>query len=112
MNQAISENPPIAVADSDGAKGRAEMSAIARLENWHSAHKARWAKIEIDDGYGATCWRVDLHGEGKRTVHASECSFMEGDLPENAVTAETEDDCFPGLEATINAALDKWEGRK
>lgn len=39
------------------------MTTIERLEKWNGGHKARSVSIEVDDGYGATCWRVTLTGE-------------------------------------------------
>ena len=37
---------------------------LQRLEKWKHGHKARSVKISIDDGYGATCWVVELWGKG------------------------------------------------
>lgn len=103
----------------------AERDAIAELEKWNSGHKARYVQIDIDDGYGATCWRVRLNGENNGEVHASEVQFFNGDPPANVVLARREladgtvirpdgslftddGDDWPGLAATILAAIDHW----
>jgi hypothetical protein len=33
------------------------------LQEWNFKHKARSVNISIDNGYGATCWMVELFGE-------------------------------------------------
>jgi hypothetical protein len=84
---------------------------IDRLNNWVTAHKSHSAKIEIDNGYGATCWRVELH-VGKHVIHAAEVSFFEDGhyTPENIVYIASDiDEGWPGLAATIKAALDRAE---
>ena len=81
--------------------------AIAELERWKSKHKARWCAISIDDGYGACCWEVVLQGEEGGKVIAAEAQFMGGQPPPNGVIAPGGD--WPGLAATILAALDHWE---
>jgi len=67
--------------------------AIERLEAWRNGDKSRCVEISIDDGYGGTCWVVSLGGTG-------------GQL--RMTEAEVGDD-WPGLAATIHAALDKAE---
>jgi hypothetical protein len=94
-------------------------STLTRLQKWKSGHKARSVKISIDDGYGATCWVVELWGKGKKFedkkegyVFAAEVNFFEYDkLPEYVVyiVDGNSDEDWPGLEAVINAALDKAE---
>lgn len=98
--------------------------AIASLEAWKYANKGRWVEISIDNGYGATCWRVLLGNtnvtrkEGwafqKRkdevgaVVSAAECPFFEYDsIPPNVVFINTEEETFPGLAKVILAALDR-----
>ena len=100
------------------------MTTIERLENWNNGHKARSVQIEIDDGYGATCWRVHLFFEkigDYKDIEAAECPFWEYDkdkIPPNIVFAcgpdEDNDDWEPfvGLDKTINAALDCFERLK
>jgi hypothetical protein len=86
------------------------MDAIQRLEKWKYGHKSRSGQIEIDDGYGATCWRVELRGNGKE-VFAAETNFFTGKAKENVVfvvDGDSKED-WPGLSATIHAALDKAE---
>lgn len=97
------------------------MNALERLEAWKSGHKARSVKINIDDGYGANCWEVELWGQGKKKegaggyVYAAECAFFESDkpLPNYVVYLhDGNDDAdwdWPGLDAVINAAIDKAE---
>ena len=88
------------------------MNTIERLENWRNVHKSRSVEIAIDNGYGASCWKVILHA-GKQTIEAWECSFLEFDrakVPLRIVIVKTEkDDDWPGLERTINAAIDRAE---
>ena len=94
------------------AKILKDPNCIKRLEDWKQGHKNRSVEIGIDDGYGATCWTVTLNA-GKKKVVASEVSFWECDapLPEHIVFVRSEDDesDWPGLEATINAAIDRAE---
>jgi hypothetical protein len=96
-------------------KGEMESRKVARnplaeLEAWEYAHKARAALIEIDNGYGATCWSVTLHGEGKRRVIAAECAFVEGTPKTDVVFVSTDEseDPFVGLGPVILAAIDQW----
>lgn len=72
---------------------------LKRLEAWKAGHKSRRVIIDIDDGYGATCWRVDLHGKGTEVLTEE-------------ITLRLIQGCgsdWPGLAATINAALDRAE---
>lgn len=90
--------------------------ALAVLEAWRSKEKCRWVKIEIGDGYGATCWRVELH-RGPHAVYCSETTFIkyigvnpewqehEGDLYCCVVAGDSLDD-WPGLAATIRKAIE------
>ena len=98
------------------------MNTIERLEKWKYGHKCRTVLIEIGDGYGATCWSVELKHENGKTI-AEESSFWS--LPEEEggekayreaakqqgvvfAVADDEDD-WAGLERTINAAIDAFE---
>ncbi len=89
------------------------MDTIKRLENWKSGHKSRYTHIYIDDGYGATCWNVALYGKERKIVYAAEVNFIESDapVPENVVFVidGNSDEEWPGLEAVINAAIDRAE---
>ena len=99
--------------------------AIAELETWKSKHKARSCSIHIDDGYGASCWVVELKGENKGEVHAAEVNFFLGTPTKNTIFVHfekldgtmvksdgniisDEDNDWPGLAATILAAIDHW----
>ena len=89
------------------------MNTLERLEKWKCGHKARAVKIFVDDGYGASCWEVILYGIGRKEVTASEVNFWVGDqpTPENivyVVDGDSDED-WPGLERTIDAALDRAE---
>lgn len=94
------------------------MNTIERLENWKSGHKNRSVAIEIDDGYGATCWSVYL-AAGSVKIEAHEVSFFEctpEQVPETTVFVrppwvEDDDNDYdrPGLEQTINATIDRAE---
>lgn len=104
----------------DRLKGR---DPLAELEAWNSGHKARSVQINIDDGYGATCWTVRLSGEDKRVVDAAECSFFcyrKEDVPAYMVIlvkgdepwmAGGEWEKWPGLGPVILAAIDRWNAR-
>lgn len=91
-----------------------EHDLLLRLEKWRNENKSRFVQLGIDNGYGATCWTVDLGGNGK-TVHAAEVSFWAGEAknaPEHVVFVVDGDDCendLPGLHATLAAALDLAE---
>lgn len=95
---------------------------LARLEAWSNGHKARSVEIESPNGYGAGCWSVTL-GHERGTTQAAEVSFWTRP-PEKggevAYRAECEkvgvvfarnigDRGWPGLEATITAALDAFD---
>jgi hypothetical protein len=73
-------------------------SPLARLEAWRMKHKNRSVSVTIDDGYGAACWEVELIA-GKEAVLVSEASIMEPGQD------------WPGLAATIIAALEHAEGK-
>ena len=90
--------------------------AIEALEAWKHKERCRWVQIEIDDCYGATCWRVQLH-RGAKAVYCSETNFFasegvdptwhekDGNLYCCVVDGDSMDD-WPGLAATIKKAID------
>lgn len=92
------------------------MDVLKRLEAWKNAEKCRSVSIAIDDGYGATCWRVNLH-RGESLVNCWETSFIcypgvdpwwhevDGHLWCCVVPGDDMDD-WPGLESTIERAID------
>lgn len=110
------------------------MDAIEKLEEWNSKHKARCCSIEIDNGYGATCWVVELHGE-KGKVHACETGNYDEDIGEEMLVKNEENDYiahyvdtaaspktlyvssiknpkdWPGLKRVILAAIDVYENK-
>jgi hypothetical protein len=99
--------PTLAAAEA-ALSSAAATPLLLRLEEWRNGHKSRSAQIAIDDGYGATCWTVDLGGNGK-TVHAAEVSFSESEdngAPENVVFVAGEGNDWPGLHATLATAMD------
>jgi hypothetical protein len=89
-------------------------SALGRLEDFVNGHKARHCRIEIDDGYGATCWRIELYTE-KGMIHVAEVAFLENadgtplKLKPNCYVVRQEDDDseWPGLEKVVDMAVDK-----
>ena len=93
-----------------------DYDAIYELEKWNNSHKAHSVSIDIDNGYGATCWTVTLY-KGKRKVVCSETNFIEsegidpmwqeheGDLYCVVVDGDEMDD-WPGLNATIKRAIE------
>jgi hypothetical protein len=92
------------------------MSVIERLEKWKGSHKSHSVQIGIDDSYGATCWEVELRrrsetGKPQRIV-ASEVQFWKGTPQPWFVVVADEDDDWPGLEATIAAALNAADAGK
>ncbi len=99
------------------------MTPLARLETWSHGHKARSVEIECPNGYGAGCWSVTLTHE-RGVTRAEEVSFWTWPKEkggEVAYRAEAEkagavfakgiddDRDWPGLEATITAALDAFD---
>lgn len=101
----------------DAEAGRTESterpSAMQRLENWYAGHKARAVKIDIDDGYGAASWGVTLWMEGKRKVECYEAAGLPLEGADKFCLYNDDPDCkyedWPGLEATIHAAIDRAE---
>jgi len=108
------------------------MNTLQRLEKWKSGHNARSVSIQIDDGYGASCWTVELYGQGNADhesfgpyeykpgyVYAAEVSFFLSDkepprnyvyvIPNYKEEVDNKDWDWPGLEAVINAAIDRAE---
>lgn len=85
-------------------------SACEKLEDWIGKDKSRSASIDIDDGYGATCWRVVLR-RGENYVECWETRFIgvkEKDQnwnEENGNLHVTVDEDEPGLEKTILYAI-------
>ena len=88
-----------------------ETDTLKRLETWRIGHKARSVSIAIDNGYGATCWEVQLTGQGGKSVTAAECNFWahDGPVPDEFVCVCDGDNDWPGLAAVINAAIDRAE---
>lgn len=110
------------------------MNTIERLENWNNQHKSHSCTIEIDNGYGASCWCVELHGL-QLTVKACEtgssdpdelaefgaCLVIETDRYRGFIVAtawsketlwvapEVGNDDWAGLERVINCAIDYYE---
>ena len=90
--------------------------AARALEAWVSEEKCRSATIAIDDGYGATCWRVELR-RGRSTVLCSETNFVareavdpmwheqDGCLYCCVIDGDSERFDWPGLSATIRHAI-------
>lgn len=83
-----------------------ERDALKRLESWKHAHKRRSVRIDIDNGYGATCWEVRLDGENAGFVEAFEHC---GNQTDNRVSVMQDGEDWPGLNATIMAAIVRWE---
>lgn len=81
-------------------------SATDALEKWVSAHKSHSARINHDDGYGASYgWEVELWlgAKGKLSVVESFCNNEFRDADPIDLTAEQE---LPGLDWTIRKALE------
>lgn len=90
------------------------MNTLTRLENWKSGEKCRSVEINIDDGYGATCWEVALQ-RGKKSVlcvestrEPKDCERIEKD-GNLFVRCPATDGDWSGLEAVINCAIDAAE---
>ena len=73
---------------------------LGRLEAWSRGHKARAVAVRHDGGYVATCWVVDLSFEPTAGVNRSSTS-------EASLMGDGDD--WPGLAATVAAALDGWD---
>ena len=73
------------------------VNVLERLEKWMFGHKARQGQIDIDDGYGATCWHVCLMSKDPDN----------NDL--KVVQLSWADDEELSLSDTINRALDKTQ---
>lgn len=88
-----------------------QIEPITRLESWIAKHKGHSVSIDRDDGYGASCWTVDLFGVrgadfGK--IKAYESSGVNED-PDLVAVWDREHNDWPGLAAVIHAALDRAE---
>lgn len=93
---------------------------IDRLEKWKNGHKARSVCLDHDDGYGASCWMIQLRHENG-TTRCQEVAFVtsgdrdkdrEAAKKQGVVTAnDFDEDCndWPGLAKTINCAIDAFE---
>lgn len=42
------------------------MDLLERLENWRGQHKSNACNINHDDGYGASCWEVELQSRDRK----------------------------------------------
>ncbi len=81
---------------------------LKRLEDFVGSHKARCASIHVDDGYGASCWMVELFHENGRTC-GSEVCFWEPRPELVAFPEDADDEDWCGLEKTLAATLDAFE---
>jgi hypothetical protein len=82
---------------------------LKRLQEFIHRHKARSCSMDIGNGYGATCWSLELTTE-KGTIRVAETGFISGTLkPDCYVVVDGDADDFewPGLERVINLALEK-----
>jgi hypothetical protein len=94
--------------------------AIERLEKWKCGNRARSVTISKDDGYGASCWLVELRHESGNT-QAYEVQFLSfpGEkerfilecmlLGTVYIPEDEESDDRPGLAKTIHFAIDAFE---
>lgn len=96
---------------------------LKELEEFNHGHKARAVSLDIDDGYGATCWSLRLCNEKGKTITVSECSFFElpdpsgklGDIPyyeskdpKDGIIIFVDrdlDNYWPGLERVVELGL-------
>lgn len=82
---------------------------LKRLQDFIRGHKARSCVMEVGNGYGATCWTINLMTE-KGLICVAETSFISGALQPDCyvvVDGDAEDFEWPGLEKVINLALEK-----
>lgn len=82
---------------------------LQRLQRFIHGHKARWCSMSVGNGYGATCWELEL-GTERGTIWVAETSFFDGILKPDCyvvVDGDAEDFEWPGLERVINLALEK-----
>lgn len=78
--------------------------AIERLEKWKTKYRA--VSIECDDGFGASCWIVELYHSKGRTV-AMACGDSYREASPGRIYTGNED-----LESTIHAAIDAFDSGK
>lgn len=78
--------------------------AITRLESWKYARKDRAVEIDIDDGYGSSAWHVMLKHNKGFTSAVEYCVPREGYVSVGDIDGD-----WPGLAATIHAAIDGFE---
>lgn len=102
--------------DEESSAASDSYDVLAALEEWRNKEKCRSVQIDIDDGYGATCWRVELR-RGEKAVYCSETNFIlqegveagwhehDGNLYCCVVKGDSMDG-WPGLEATIRRAIE------
>ena len=87
------------------------MNQLKRLEDFIDGHKARSCSLDIDDGYGASAWHVSINTEHGR-IEAGE--GLNRNTNPNAygafVYAKDQND-WPGLEATLELALDRAQDK-
>ena len=71
---------------------------MPRLEEWIVGHKSRWLRIFHDNGYGASCWDIEM-GDSWHLLYLDESILMDKfDL-----------DDWPGLASLVGYALREWE---
>ena len=69
---------------------------LERLDDFVGSHKARCASIHVDDGYGASCWMVELFHENGETWGSGVCFWAP--RPELGAFQENAEDTGRGLE--------------
>ncbi|HSG72536.1 MAG TPA: hypothetical protein VLA12_19145 [Planctomycetaceae bacterium] len=92
------------------------MNTLTRLENWKAAERCRSVRIDIDDGYGATCWECELRRR-KNWVRCVESTGGGERIEKDGnlfIRCPATDGDWSGLEAVINCAIDAakefWKG--
>ena len=82
-------------------------NTLKKLEDWEYKHKARSVRITHDDGYGASCWFVELwHEHGKTEASDSDFYNEAQDMMDENYSWER------SLETIIELALKRFEEGK
>jgi len=81
---------------------------LERLENFKYGHKARWCRIFHDNGYGASCWVVEIGTEFGLVTAIESTEFSTHEVPEGVnVFVGGKDGDWAGLLETLKTALDE-----
>lgn len=83
---------------------------LDRLEAWMDGHKRRACTLNHDNGFGASCWVLDLFSE-KPYVRCHAVRFVLGKSMNHCIFVHDgeSDEPFPTAADVIKRAMDYWE---